>query len=360
MSKTRRRKKRRIRPLRILFLLLIAAALAGGIFFLRYKSNLKPVAKESEVVSFEVVGGSTLKSVTKQLAEQGIIRDDNSAYLYARRNNLSNIKTGEYELDKSWDVQQILEVINDPTKAIVYDTSVTIVEGDWAKDIASKVAAATNVTEEELLALWNDETYIRSLMDRYPFITEDVFNQNIRIRLEGYLAPNTYRFFQETTAKEVTEKILDQSLVVYNSLKDDMAKNKLSIHEIYTLASIVQYESGLVEEMERISGVFWNRLDIDMPLQSSSTVCYAIDFAKDGNWWACEVNGDYDSPYNTYKYAGLPPGPIMNPGYDALHSTLHPAKHKYYYFMADVEGTGQIHYAETLAEHEANVKKYLR
>ncbi len=358
--KRRRKHRRRIRPLRILFLLAIAALAVFGVMYMRYKSNLKPVSDVPETVLFEVKAGSSVKDVANDLEAAGLVRDADSAYLFARRNDLGNIKSGEYELDKSWDPEKIFTWISDASNAIVYDTTVTIVEGDWAKDMANKIANATSVTADELMNLWNDETYLRSLMGRYPFITEDLFNRDIRTKLEGYLAPNTYRFYQETTAEEITEKILDQSLKVYNELEADMKKSSLSINEIYTLASIVQFESGDVNEMANISGVFWNRLDIDMPLQSSATVCYAIDFDKGDHWMDCEVNGNYESPYNTYKYGGLPPGPILNPGYDAIYATLHPAKHKYYYFMADVYGTGQIYYAETLAEHEANVSKYLR
>ena len=97
-----------------------------------------------------------------------------------------------------------------------------------------------------------------------------------------------------------------------------------------------------------------------MPLQSSVTVCYALDITQDDNWQACEMNPTFDSPYNTYMYGGLPPGPIENPGSEAINAVLNPAKHDYYFFMADVYGDGTVYYAKTLEEHEANVDKYLR
>ena len=109
-----------------------------------------------------------------------------------------------------------------------------------------------------------------------------------------------------------------------------------------------------------IAGVFFNRMAIDMKLQSSVTVCYAIDKEKEDNWMKCEVNPNFDSPYNTYKYAGLPPGPILNPGKSAIEATLNPTSSKYLYFMADVYGDGKVYYAETYNEHSANVKKYLK
>ncbi|MBQ3271810.1 MAG: endolytic transglycosylase MltG [Solobacterium sp.] len=257
-------------------------------------------------------------------------------------------------------MEQIYTTLNDSTATIVDDVKVTIVEGDWAKHIAEKIAAATNVSEQELLNLWNDQDYIRSLFDRYPFLTEEMFGQDVRICLEGYLAPNTYIFFQDTTAQEVTEKILNQTLVNYKEVESDIKKSDMSVHQVFTLASVVQYESGKVSEMANIAGVFANRLNTGMPLQSSVTVCYAIDVNKDDDWMACEVNSEFDSPYNTYKYPGLPPGPIQNPGVDALRAVLKPAKHDYYYFMADVYGDGTVYYARTLEEHNANVAKYLK
>ena len=191
-------------------------------------------------------------------------------------------------------------------------------------------------------------------MERYPFITEDIFNDNIRIGLEGFLAPNTYQFYRETDARTVTEKILDQQLAVYNRFKDQFDASSYSIHELYTLASIVQYESGKRDDMGLIAGVFYNRLAINMPLQSSVTVCYAMDEDNGENWLACEANADFNSPYNTYMYPGLPPGPIVNPGEDAIEAVLNPTDNDYYYFMADVD-TGVVYYARTLEEHNANV-----
>lgn len=360
MSKPKRKKKRRLRVGRLVLLIVILLALILGGSYLKYSNDLKAVQSASETVTFTVSDGATAKTVTSNLKSAGLIKDSNSAYLYAKLNHYTDIKKGDYDLDKSWDVKTILETLNNANGAIVNGATVTIVEGDWAKDIANKIAAVTNVSADDLMSLWNDETYIRSIMDQYPFLTEDLFNDNIRVKLEGYLCPDTYQFYKETTAEDVTTKILDQTLTVYNQYKDQIASSGYTINEIYTLASIVQYESGNASDMKSIAGVFYNRLAIDMPLQSSVTVCYAIDVDKDtDSWRSCEVNSDYDSPYNTYKYTGLPPGAIENPGTDALDAVLNPENNDYYYFMADVCGDGTVYYAKTLDEHNANVKKYL-
>ena len=350
----KRKTRRKLRVGRLLLLLIIPILLVAGFLFLSYKNSLKPVQKESETVSFVVEPGSSAKTVASQLKEAGIIRNAYYAYYFIRSRKLTDVKTGTYTLDKSWDVEKIFTVLNNPNAGEVDTVSVTIIEGDWAKHVAQKISEATNVTYEELMTLWNDEEYIRSLMERYPFITEDVFNPDIRIRLEGFLAPNTYLFYPETDARTVTEKILDQQLQVYNRFADQIAASKYNVHELYTLASIVQYESGKTDDMKLIAGVFYNRLDINMALQSSVTVCYAMDEDNGENWLACEANADFESPYNTYKYPGLPPGPIVNAGEDAIEAVLNPTESDYYYFMADVD-TGVVYYAKTLDEHNANV-----
>ncbi len=357
MAKKKRKRRRRLRVGRLLLLLLIPVLIAAAIVFFSYRNSLKPIQKESEVVTVTIPDGSSVKSAVEILKQEGLIRNKDFVYFYVRQNNLTDIKSGTYELDKSWDVKTIFEHLSDSSNAAVDSVMVTIVEGDWAKHAAAKIAEATNVTAEELLALWNDEAYLRSIMDRYPFLTEEIFNPNIRIRLEGYLAPNTYEFYRETDAKTVTEKILDQQLQVYQKYQDAISASDLSVHELYTLASIVQYEAGKPEDMKMIAGVFYNRLAINMALQSSVTVCYAMDEDKGENWLACETNADFESPYNTYKYPGLPPGPIINPGEEAIEAVLNPTDSDYYYFMADVD-TGVVYYGRTLDEHNANVAEH--
>ncbi len=359
--KTNRKKKSSFLYKLIIFLIIVLMGTLGAAYW-HYNESLKSVQPNSEPVAFTVESGASLREVCADLEEQGIIRNSKMAFYYARFHHLNNIKAGDFTLDKGWDVNKIFTYLNDELAANQDTVNVTITEGDWAKDAAKKIAAETTVSEEDLLALWNDEKYIRSMMESYPFLTDEMFNENIRIYMEGYLAPDTYQFFRETSAEEVTKRILDQSLIVYNQYADEIAENDLSIHQFYTLASIVQHEAGRssMEDMEHVASVFYNRMKIDMALQSSSTVCYAIDFDKEtDHWMACETNPDFDSPYNTYKYPGLTPGPIMNVGKLAIEATLHPTDDEDLYFVADVS-TGEIHFAKTLEEHNANVAKYMQ
>ena len=338
-----------------LSIVLLVMVVIGGAFGF-YVLQLYPVSSEPNQVEFMVEPGETSSSVVERLVEEKIIRNDLVAKIYMKISGNSDIKAGLFVLDTSWNTKQVISVLNDPQKAGAEQVTVTVTEGSWAKDIAKLMAENTNVTAEELMALWTDKDYITGLMQTYPFLTEDVFKSE-HIYLEGYLFPETYAFFKVTTAKDITTRFLDHTKDVLARYQNEIDNSKLTIHEIMTLSSIVQYEGSKDEDMKLIAGVFYNRLNIGMKLESSVTVCYALyDFKS---WTDCETNSNISSKYNTYKVNGLPPGPILNPGEKAIYATLNPTASDYLFFMADVYGDGTVYYAKTYAEHAKNVSKYL-
>lgn len=340
----------------IALLIVIICALAG---FLFYQVNLQPASSTSEIVSFEVKEGDNASTVIEHLDEQGIIKNSMVSKLYARFHSLHNIKAGIFSLDKAWNTKEVLAYLNDATNAGEDQVQITFREGIWAKDIAASIEKNLDVSAQELLALWNDDTYLRSLMNTYEFLDESILNDQVRVKLEGYLYPETYRFAKDATKEEITETFLNQFAKEYETIKEDVVASGKSMQDIITMASMVQFESKSEEDMYLISGVFENRMQVGMTLGSSVTICYALyeeyERAED-----CEVNSDIDSPYNTYKYTGLPIGPILNPGKTAILAAIHPKENDYLYFMADIYGDGTVYYAQTLEEHEANVNKYLR
>ena len=344
----------------IVVVLLVILLILLSISLFAVSSAFKPVSDSHEEVVVTVADGESLPSVTEKLQSSGVIRNDQIAYLYAKFRHYDSYTSGDHVFYTDMTLDQVFDELAKPTDNENV-ARVTIIEGDWAKDIAAKFAEKTNVSADELLSLWNNPDWIRSKMSDYPFLTEDMFADGVRIYLEGYLAPDTYETYRQTTAEDITCRLLDQSLVVYNRYKDDIAKSGHSIHDIYTMASIIQYEAGTnPDDLAKVASVFYNRMKAGMDLGSSVTVCYAIDFdSQTDGWQACELNSDYDSPYNTYLHEGLPPGAIENAGETAINAAIHPADTDYYYFMADVCGDGTVHYAKTLEEHNANVNKYL-
>ncbi|MDE6476271.1 MAG: endolytic transglycosylase MltG [Erysipelotrichaceae bacterium] len=326
--------------------------------FLFYQVNLQPVSSVSTSITFEIVEGDNIQSVVKRLEDKKIIKNAMVAKLYAKWNGLHNIKVGSFELDSSWSTKEILSYLNDANQSSQNSLLVTFREGLWAKEIAQELENRLGVSAKELLALWNDETYLRTLIAKYDFLSEDILNSNYRVKLEGYLFPETYHFAKNATKEEITEVFLDHFATIYAKYKNDIAATGMSVHQIVTFASMIQYEAKLEEDMYKIAGVFKNRLDKNMTLGSSVTICYALyDYDKPEE---CETNVGIDSPYNTYIHPGLPIGPILNPGEIALKAAIFPEKHDYLYFMADIYGDNTVYYAKTYEEHERNVNKYLR
>lgn len=336
--------------------IVVIVALCG---FLYYQMSLQPVTSTSSFVEFEVVEGDSTSSVIDRLAEEDVIKNGFVAKLYAKVNGLHNVKAGNFSIDQAWDTGEILRYLNDSANAGEHQVTITFREGIWAKDIAAELEKKLDVKASDLIALWNDDTYLKTLIQEYEFLDESILNNQTRVKLEGYLYPETYSFALDATKEEITKTFLDQFATVYERHKSDIMASGKSIHDIITMASLVQYEAKTVKDMGLIAGVFYNRLSIDMNLGSSVTICYALyeeyEHAED-----CEVNSTIDSPYNTYLHAGLPIGPILNPGEDAILASIHPTENEYLYFMADIYGDGTVYYAKTQEEHDANVNKYLR
>lgn len=327
-------------------------ASVGTIFYVDH--NLQPKQTTSEEVLFRIDAGEGVISVINRLAQQGIIRSSVLTRIVASINNVSLVQSGQFIIDKSWSPERILRYFQSEDNAQV-DVALTILPQDWAKVAADKIAAVTTLSADELLAAWNDADYIQTLMVDYPFLQQDVLNPELKVKLEGYLYPDTYYFYIETTVDAVTRKILDNTKAIYETIAADIPATGLDVHQVFTLASMVGFEASSQSDRNLVAGVFLNRLHANMLLQSSVTVCYALyDYAY---WSDCERNSDLDSPYNTYLYQGLPVGPILNPTLSSLEAVLHPQASDYYYFMADVS-TGTVYYARTYEEHLQNIAKY--
>lgn len=357
-------RKRHLKKGIVILLIVLAVLIAAAVGLKKYVDYcLSPVDRsDSTQIQVTVDESDSLQEITEKLKQKDLIHDRKVAYYYGRINGISDFYAGVFDLNRAMDLDTIFKRLTNVNASNADAIDVTIVEGDWAKDIASKISEALgSVSYDDLMNLWNNKEWIESEMSRYPFLTEEMFADGTRCYLEGYLCPQTYRFTRKMSAEEITEAILDQTLAVYNQYKDQFAASQYSIHQLYTLASIVQYEGGSDEEvLKNIASVFYNRLEQNMPLGSSVTVCYAIDYDKDvDNWQSCEVNTDFDSPYNTYLHTGLPPGPIQNPGVTAIEAVLNPNETDYLYFVADVYGDGTVYFSKTEEEHEALVQKYL-
>ena len=335
------------------FLVLVSSAFLYAYNF--YRKNLKQVAYQKTEVSFTIEEGEDLNQIIDELYEAGLIRNSQVAKIFVKLNKIDEYYYGNYILDASWDTKEIFAHICDYSNAVADEITCTIVEGMWAKNAAYALQQSTGIDADMFLVQWNNPSYIEYLINKYDCLTDEIYNSQ-HCYLEGFIFPETYSFYANSSVKQITERILDHTEYIYEKYKTEIENSGYSTFEIFTLASVINFEAGTEEDMKLVSSVFHNRLDIWMPLQSSVTVCYAL-YDKFNDWQDCETNPNVSSKYNTYLNYGLPVGPICNPGERAINAALNPENTDYYYFMANIN-TGKMYYAKTLDEHNYNCDHY--
>ena len=288
-----------------------------------------------------------MPSIIGQLWEAGLISNPGVFRSYLQYTGLdTSLKAGEYTLS--------------PTMSAI----------EISKAIQSSISAEITLT---ILPGWRLEEIANSLPTSGFSISPDEFLQAVRIHpegysfsscmsgdsLEGFMFPGSYTFLRETTMVEILPQVLMNFEAQVNSeLRTGFNTQGLDLCQAVTLASIVQREAVLDEEMPLIASVFYNRLNSGALLASDPTVQYSLGFNQNqGSWWTNPLSAQdlqVDSPYNTYVYQGLPPGPISNPGLAALRAVAFPAQTPYFYFRATCDGSGRHAFAETYTEHLAN------
>ncbi len=324
------------------FAILTAVVLACG--YLGSQWLLAPLADppvEPIVHSVAVPEGASLQEVAALLEERGLIRSQTGFRILGKLTGADRrIRPGEYALHPGLGPLQIL---SDMVEGRVRLHPVTIPEGFSVAQVAARLAKQELVEERLFLALTEDREFIRTLDLKVP-------------TLEGYLFPTTYHFPKSANAREIIRTMVTFTRkAITPELRARAEEKGMSLHEVLTLASVIEKETGVASERPLISAVFHNRLRRGIPLQSDPTVIYALE-SFDGNLRKRDLS--VESPYNTYRIKGLPPGPIANPGAESIAAALHPAKAPYLYFVSRNDGTH--HFSSTLAEHNRAVDKYQR
>ncbi|MEJ8766610.1 endolytic transglycosylase MltG [Oceanobacillus sp. HCA-5259] len=338
----------------VLLVLIIILVISGLVGYFYVKSALEPVEADSEEkVEVEIPIGSTSSTIATILEENGIIKNGLIFRFYIKLKNESDFQAGVYTFSPAMSMDEIIESLKNGKIVLETAHRVTIPEGLTIEQIAEIYADQFSFTSEEFLEKVNDEKYIKQLIKDYPLIlTDDILNEEIRYPLEGYLFAITYDFYEEDPSIEtIVEMMLDQTQAVVSQHFEEIEELDLTMHEAITFASIIEKETGHIDQRNEIAGVFYNRLEAGMPLQTDPTVLYAQGEHKDRVLYE---DLEIESPYNTYYVEGLPVGPISNFAESSLEAVLNPVESDYYYFLHDHEGN--IHYAETLEEHNQNKK----
>lgn len=305
-------------------------------------------------VVFEIRPGETTAEIAANLADAGLI---NSAFVfqtYARLRGMdASLEAGRYTLRSDMTMDQILEVLSQAP--VAEEITFTIPEG-------MRLEQVTEVLEDGGIVSAAD--FREALQETYPY--QFLADRPAGATLEGYLFPDTYRIFRTATATEVVNLLLGTFDQKFDAGMREQARQKgMTIFQVVTLASIVEKEALHDEERPLIASVYLNRLEAGMALDADPTVQYAVGYnARQQRWWPVlyfdELGitslADIDSPYNTYRYPGLPPGPICSPGLASLRAVVEPADTDYYYFVAKNDGSHA--FASTLEEHNANVARY--
>lgn len=325
-----------------LIVLIILLVLVGAGGLITYKANISAVSSESVSVSVEIPENTTYYSLGKILKEKDLIKSEFWYKIYIKLNKPSNLQYGVYELNKNMDVESIIKLLEDGSSYDPTIINITFKEGLNIRKIASVIDENTDNSYDDVLALMEDKEYINELIEKYWFLTDEILNSKIYYPLEGYLFPETYKISSKSSVKEIFNVMLNQTDKILTKYKEDIENSELSVHELLTLASIVELEAGNADDRKGVAGVFYNRMSTSgWTLGSDVTTYYAlkIDDFKVSLTDAIGLK-DCSTGYNTRcpSFVGLPVGPIANPGEESIEASINPTKHNYYYFVADCSG----------------------
>ncbi|MER2088596.1 MAG: endolytic transglycosylase MltG [Sporosarcina sp.] len=362
MFERMREKKKEVKIVRrivlIIALVVLLIGLIGGRYAYKYiTGGLQPVDPDSEkVIEVEIPIGSGVDTIASKLAAAGIVKDARLFKYYAKFNNSSQFQAGTYGLTKAMTLDEIIESLKTGKVYREPVFTMTIPEGLTLKQIAKIVDQRTNIPEKEFLEYVNDEATINMLMGKYSkILKEDIKAENIKFPLEGYLYPATYPFYEEKPSVEtIVDMMVQATALNVTPYLDYLQTNEKSVHWLLTFASLLEEEATAKSDRETIASVFYNRLEIDMPLQTDPTVLYSLGEHKDRVLYS---DLEVKDPYNTYVNKGLPPGPIAGAGKSSLEAVIDPAKTDYLFFLADPKGNN--HFTDSYEEHLKNRTRYL-
>ena len=338
---------------------LLVIVLVGGFFTWNYiKGETQPVdTAQTELVSFEIEQGASVKEVSKALEKEGIIRNSKLFNFYLKFKNVSGFKSGLYHVSKSMTLDEIIAELSGQGKDKDQNaTKVLIREGEQLTEIAKEVEKSTKYSAEDFMAKVQDEDFLRYLVQKFPKLLTQSFNgYQVKYVLEGYLYPATYDMNDSKTLQMLITEMVAKTDEVMSKYYDKILASDYTLQQIMALASLIEKEGTKLEDRKKISSVFHNRIKENMKLQTDVSVQYALGEHKE----ALSLEDlEVDSPYNLYQNYGVGPGPYNSPSEDSIVAALEPENTEYLYFLADIH-TKEIYYAKTYEEHLELKAKYI-
>lgn len=328
---------------KFVWLILIAMIGAGGWFAWALLTPVEPVGQTIVMLR----PGFSTRRIAAELQNAGVIRSQEAFILWHYYHRGRSLKAGEYLFDKS---ANIIDIQKRLRRGDVYFHTVVVPEGFTMFDIAHAIEAAGLGPADDFLKVAKSDTALVADIDPYAR------------SLEGYLFPETYQFSRMMTMHQMAAAMVSQFRVVATQISlitdavGSMPEPAHDIHTVVTMASIVEKETSVPEERPEVSSVYYNRLAKRVALDADPSIIYAELLAGTYQGALHHADMSFSSAYNTYRNAGLPPGPIANPGRNSLEAAMHPAQTDFYYFVADAQGHHR--FARTMEEHNKNVVAY--
>lgn len=331
------------RPL-LLVVLLAVILLILGISWVYLAS---PVDKnDKKDIEVEITKGISVVKISNILKEEKLIRSKTLFKVYIKLYSNKTLKAGNYMLNRSMSLSEIVEVLEEGSKFDSSTLKLTFKEGQRITDYAKVVADSTNNNYEDVIAIFKDKNYMSELINKYWFLTNNILQDGIYYPLEGYLAPDTYYFKDsDVDTKEIIERMLDEMNKELTEYRVSLGDN---VHYYLTMASIVELEGKTLEDRQNIMGVFNNRISAGMHLGSDVTTYYAFQASMSTKLTSEQYNTA--NPYNTRPTSkvGPPIGPICNPDLTSIQASINPINNNYLYFVAD--SNGKVYYSRTIDE----------
>lgn len=340
--------------------LLVLLIIMGCALFLTYNHLLTSPNNDGTKVKVYIDEGQTYSTIGSLLKEKGIIRNELAYKIYVKLNETKDLEFGEYEISNNLSVMDVIKELEKGSNTTAETITVTFYEGKNMRNVVNTMVSKFGLDEKEIYSKLKDTTYLDSLINKYWFLNKDIKNKNIYYSLEGYLFPDTYEFYTSATIEDIFEKMLDNMESKLESYKEKIEKSKYSVHELLTLASIVELEAGNSNDRKGVSGVFINRLNDGWSLGSDVTTYYQAkidNYKRDLTQEELSKCGSYNTR-NGCLEGRLPVGPICNPGIESIIAAINPKNHNYYYFVADKNG--KTYFNKTYDDHSSTVSQLKR
>ncbi|MDO4670465.1 MAG: endolytic transglycosylase MltG [Aerococcus sp.] len=349
------KKKRRWGRLvgRVMAVVFVLALILGATFF--YLGATGGMGQKKDVM-IEVPEGATQSQVADLLYEKGVVFNGPLFKLYLRAGSPLNVRSGNYKMTTSIGFPEAKEQLQENFSGDKATATVTIPEGTNLEGIAKILGKQFNEDPKDVMKTLNDETFLKQLQEKYPELLQDTMaDKDVRYKLEGYLFPSTYTLTASDNVESTVEQMVHQLDVIRKKYDAQIKQSSYSFHEILTLASLIESEASSAKDRRLVSGVFHNRLNQDMPLQTDISINYANQ--KHASYVTIK-DTEVDSPYNLYVHTGLGPGPFASPSEDSIVAALNPTESDYLYFVADLK-SGQVYYSNSYDEHMQKVDQYV-